>query len=101
MNSTTSSVNMYQLVLTKGAYSPDEANELITNVVATEVKFHKLQNYIQEIRHEQQCEQAVKNLTQITNITNQLEEIFLNIKSKKVSVQVEIIIKLTTITLDI
>lgn len=101
MNSTTSSVNTWQVPLTKGEYSPFDAQELISSLATNEKKFHVLQNFINEIRHEKVCDQAKKNINRLEDASQELEDIFANLKHKHGSVRIETIVKITSINLDI
>ena len=53
---------MDMLPLLSGSYAPDQAREILDNLIRCELQFHRLQDFRSLIRYEGNCEQAAANI---------------------------------------
>jgi hypothetical protein len=65
-------VTLYRL--TKGIYEPEEVRDLLIKKLEQEFQFHKLQNYVRQIRYEEECMQAKRNIEVLPKASNEIRE---------------------------
>jgi hypothetical protein len=58
-----------------GHYTPAQAKELLHQMVKSAANFEKLQNYIMQVRYEENCDQAKSNLAQLTKTLQRIDEL--------------------------
>jgi hypothetical protein len=85
------------LEFTTGTYTPNQAEELLTNHLHNEMKFHKLQNFTSVIRFEENCEQASNNLQLLQQGKDVIKHLVTQAKQAGMCLQIESKIHITLV----
>ena len=83
---------------TNGVYQPWIADELLSDVLDRHLQFHKLQNYRNEIRHEESCAQSKENMARVKGAVEEMKQLLDLAKARKCQVKVETVLRVTMIS---
>jgi hypothetical protein len=89
--------NIESLTLIEGTFSPDETNEILSNVINSKINFHTAKNWSSQERFGKDDEASQKRIPALIKEMEKLQAILVAAKAnnKKVVVSSQIIISLS------
>ena len=78
----------HTITLIEGAFSPDDAREILMRLISDKIRFHELKNFSSMERFGQYDASAQKRLPELSASMKSLEEVLEQAKQEKVQLRV-------------
>lgn len=75
--------NTQKLILIKGTFKPDHANEILSKIFSDKIHFHEVKNFSSQIRHGKDNKVSVKRIPELKESMEKLSEIIDHAKKNK------------------
>lgn len=81
--------------MTTGFYSSEQARDFLNSTLKCEVGFHNVQNFISQVRTEDDCLQAQANLSRLSAVADGVEQLLAKASNENRSLRIKSVLVLS------